>query len=79
MYSLVFSTAFKDNKDTNNTNSSTCNFGEQQAVITFLSSAPNGSQWAIYYPLTKDYQWHWKWGCCRIEHLKKLNKNPCKG
>lgn len=47
---------------------STCNFGSQQAVITFLYSAPNGNQWASYYPLTKD---QWRRGCCRIEHLNK--------
>jgi hypothetical protein len=47
---------------------STCNFGSQQAVITFLYSAPDGNQWASYYPLTKD---QWRRGCCRIEHLNK--------
>lgn len=47
---------------------STCNFGSQQAVITFFYSAPDGSIWASYYPLTKD---QWRRGCCRIEYLKK--------
>ncbi|MHC5863211.1 hypothetical protein [Nostoc sp.] len=55
---------------------STSNFGVQQAVIKFLSSAPDGSIWASYYPLTKEHQQQWKWGYCRIEYLQKLSSNP---
>jgi hypothetical protein len=55
---------------------STCNFGSQQAVITFLYSAPDGSIWASYYPLTKD---QWRRGCCRIEYLQKLSSKPSSG
>ncbi|AFZ28307.1 hypothetical protein Cylst_6528 (plasmid) [Cylindrospermum stagnale PCC 7417] len=54
---------------------STCNFGEQRALITFLYSAPDGSIWASFYPLTKSHQRQWRRGCCRIEHLKKLDEN----
>lgn len=52
----------------------TSNFGVQQAVIKFLSTAPDGSIWASYYPLTKEQKQQWKWGCCRIEHLQKLQR-----
>ncbi|WP_448270513.1 hypothetical protein [Nostoc sp. DSM 114159] len=55
---------------------STCNFGSQSAVITFFYSAPDGSIWSSYYPLTKD---QWRRGCCRIEYLKKLDENFCNG
>jgi hypothetical protein len=55
---------------------STSNFGSQSAVITFFYSAPDGSIWSSYYPLTKD---QWRRGCCRIEHLKKLDENFCNG
>lgn len=55
---------------------STSNFGSQQAVITFLYSVPDGSQWASYYPLIKD---QWRRGCCRIEHLNKLSENISNG
>lgn len=54
----------------------TCNFGTQQAVITFLYSAPDGSIWATYYPLTEEQKQQWRRGCCRIEYLKKLSSNP---
>jgi hypothetical protein len=53
----------------------TCNFGTQQAVITFLYSAPDGSIWATYYPLTEEQKQQWRRGCCRIEYLKKLSSN----
>ncbi|MEJ6488078.1 hypothetical protein N0Y54_43870 [Nostoc punctiforme UO1] len=55
---------------------STCNFGSQSAVITFFYSAPDGSIWSSYYPLTKD---QWRRGCCRIEYLKKKQENFCNG
>lgn len=53
---------------------STSNFGSQSAVITFFYSAPDGSIWSSYSPLTKD---QWRRGCCRIEYLKKLSENFC--
>ncbi|RCJ38265.1 hypothetical protein A6770_39740 [Nostoc minutum NIES-26] len=53
----------------------TCNFGTQQAVITFLYSAPDGSIWATYYPLTEEQKQQWRRGCCQIEYLKKLTGN----
>ncbi|MFH7027836.1 MAG: hypothetical protein ACHBN1_21165 [Heteroscytonema crispum UTEX LB 1556] len=51
------------------------NFGTQQAVISFLYSAPDGSIWATYYPLTEEQKQQWLRGCCRIEYLKKLSSN----
>ncbi|PHJ56878.1 hypothetical protein VF14_23945 [Nostoc linckia z18] len=53
----------------------TFNFGTQQAVITLLYSAPDGSIWATYYPLTEEQKQQWRRGCCRIEYLKKLFSN----
>jgi hypothetical protein len=53
----------------------TFNFGTQQAVITLLYSAPDGSIWATYYPLTEEQKQQWLRGCCRIEYLKKLSSN----
>ncbi|RCJ21087.1 hypothetical protein A6770_30935 [Nostoc minutum NIES-26] len=55
----------------------TCNFGTQQAVLEFLYSAPDGSIWATYYPLTEEQKQQWRRGCCRIEYLKKLSENFC--
>lgn len=57
----------------------TCNFGTQQAVLDFLYSAPDGSIWATYYPLTEEQKQQWLRGCCRIEHLNKLSENFCNG
>jgi hypothetical protein len=54
----------------------TSNFGEQQAQITSLYSAPDGIIWAIYHPLTKEQKQQWQRGCCRIEYLKKLDLDP---
>lgn len=53
----------------------TCNFGTQQAVITFLYSAPDGSIWASYSPVGKEQKQQWRRGFCRIEYLKKLDSN----
>lgn len=54
----------------------TCNLGTQQAVMEFLYSAPDGSIWATYYPLTEEQKQQWRRGCCRIEYLQKLSSNP---
>jgi hypothetical protein len=58
---------------------STCNFGSQQAVITFLYSAPDGNIWATYHPLTNEQKGQWRRGCCRIEYLQKLSENVSDG
>ncbi|MBD2681547.1 MULTISPECIES: hypothetical protein [Nostoc] len=47
----------------------TGNFGTQQAVITFLYSAPDGSIWASYSPVSKEQKQQWRRGFCRIEYL----------
>jgi hypothetical protein len=53
----------------------TCHFSTQQAVIMFLYSAPDGSIWSSYSPLTQEQKQQWRRGCCRIEYLKKLSEN----
>jgi hypothetical protein len=50
----------------------TSNFGEYSVVISFIYQAPDGSIWASYSPAGEEDQKHpWRWGCCRIEGLKK--------
>ncbi len=50
----------------------TSNFGEYSVVISFIYQAPDGSIWASYSPAGEQDQKHpWRWGCCRMEGLKK--------
>lgn len=58
---------------------STGNFGIQKVFIISLYEAPDRSIWAYYHPVDKTTRQLWKWGCCRIEDLKKLSMEASTG
>lgn len=51
----------------------TANYGDYTVEIKFIYEASDGSIWASYSHVDKEQRHPWRWGCCRVDHLKKLD------
>ncbi|BAZ14203.1 hypothetical protein NIES4071_60430 [Calothrix sp. NIES-4071] len=49
----------------------TANYGEYSVAIKFIYEAADGSVWASYSHTNKEQRHPWRWGCCRVDLLKK--------
>ncbi|NJM23267.1 MAG: hypothetical protein HC907_33775 [Richelia sp. SM1_7_0] len=51
----------------------TTNYGDYTVEIKFIYEASDGSVWTSYSHIDREIRHPWRWGCCRVEKVKKLD------